>query len=82
MLPDNHFDFVFSIGCLCHVSFDGITAYARSLFPKLKPGANCFWLVADYDKYNRALADFDRLDIVGNMLPSGRVRNVIKYPLD
>lgn len=82
MLPENHFDYVFSFGCLCHVSFDGIMAYARNLYPKLKSGANCFWLVADYDKYNRTLTEFDRYDIVCNMLPPGRIRTVIKWPVD
>ena len=27
MLPENHFDFLFSFGCFCHISFDGIAAY-------------------------------------------------------
>lgn len=46
MLPENHFDYMFSFGCLCHVSFEGITAYAQNLYSKLKSGANCFWMVA------------------------------------
>jgi len=57
-LPEAYFDFMFSFGCLCHVSFDGIEAYARSIFPKLRSGANCFWLVADKDKF-QALVDSD-----------------------
>jgi hypothetical protein len=43
---------MFSFGCLCHISFDGITEYATNLFPKLKSGCNCFWMIADYDKLN------------------------------
>jgi len=46
---------MFSFGCLCHVSFDGITAYAQNLLPKLKSGAHCFWMVGDYKKFNAAI---------------------------
>jgi hypothetical protein len=55
MLPDNHFDFMFSYGCLCHVSLSGITEYAKHLYSKMKSGANCFWMVADQEKYNSAI---------------------------
>ncbi len=50
-LPENYFDYMFSFGCLCHVSFEGTTEYAKNLFDKLKSGADCFWLVADKKKY-------------------------------
>ena len=63
MLPDRHFDYLFSFGCLCHVSFEGITQYLTNLFRKLKPGANCFIMVADYDKYNRAVRTWDQLNV-------------------
>jgi hypothetical protein len=58
MLPANHFDYLFSFGCLCHVSFEGTTAYMTNLREKLKSGAHCFLMVADYDKFN---ASFDAL---------------------
>ena len=61
ILPNNHFTYMFSFGCLCHVSFEGITKYAVSTFPKLTSGSNCFWMVADYDKYNRAVLNLDSL---------------------
>jgi hypothetical protein len=64
MLPVNHFDFLFSFGCFCHVSFDGISAYMTSLFPKLKPGAHGFIMVADFDKYNRAVRHLDELSLL------------------
>jgi Methyltransferase domain len=51
MLPDGKFDYLFSYDTLCHVSFDGIEAYVRNLRPKLKEGAHCFLMVADFDKY-------------------------------
>ena len=69
MLPENRINFLFSFGCLCHVSFEGITAYMTRLFSKLRPGAQCFILVADYEKYNRAVDNLDRLSVV-NALPA------------
>lgn len=53
MLPEGVIDYVFSYDALCHVPFEGLEAYAGSLFTKLKPGAQCFWMVADYAKYRR-----------------------------
>jgi len=47
-LPDNYFRFMFSFGCMCHIPFSGITAYARNLYPKLTDGSHCFWMIADY----------------------------------
>ena len=65
MLEDNYFTYMFSFGCLCHVSFDGITQYASNIYAKLKPGTDCFWMVADYDKYEQALANrFDVSEII------------------
>jgi Methyltransferase domain len=55
-LPDDGIDFMFSYDALCHVPFDGIAAYADSLLQKLRPGAHCFWMVADYAKYKRFIA--------------------------
>jgi hypothetical protein len=54
-LPDNHFTYMFTFGCLCHVSFEGISQYAFNTYSKMKHGSDCFWMVADYDKYNRAM---------------------------
>ncbi len=70
VLPDNHFDYMFSFGCLCHVSFDGITAYARNLLPKLKSGAHCFWMVGDYQKFNSAISNTDVAGLWDNTLPN------------
>ena len=54
-LPDDHFTYMFSFGCLCHVSFEGISQYALNTYAKLKHGSDCFWMIADYDKYNLAV---------------------------
>jgi phospholipid N-methyltransferase len=63
MLPNNHFDYMFSFGCLCHVSFEGITEYAKHIFRKLRHGSNCFWMIADFDRYNRVTADAEKFNI-------------------
>ena len=68
MLPDNHFNYMFSYGCLCHVSFEGIQAYAANIFPKLKDKSNCFWMVADYDKYDRAVLNLRRFSIYSALM--------------
>ena len=39
MLPEDYFNYMFSFGCLCHVSFEGISEYAENIFPKLQIGA-------------------------------------------
>ena len=54
-LPENYFDYMFSMGCLCHIPFDGVKEYAKNIFSKLKSGANCFWMVADENKFNLAM---------------------------
>lgn len=71
-LREDYFNYMFSFGCLCHVSFDGIEEYAKNMFPKLKSGANCFWMVADYEKYNRVVGDLRKHSIWAAAAPSGR----------
>jgi hypothetical protein len=68
-LPDQRFDYMFSFGCLCHVSFDGIEAYAKNIFPKMVSGANCFWLVADKGKYERFVRAEKQFDIWSGLAP-------------
>lgn len=72
VLPDNYFTYMFSFGCLCHVSFEGITKYALSIYPKLTSGSNCFWMVADYDKYNRAVSSLGSLSYFNILLQRRR----------
>tara|TARA_B100001123_G_scaffold217020_1_gene245028 strand:- start:9078 stop:9656 length:579 start_codon:yes stop_codon:yes gene_type:complete len=50
-LEDNSIDYVFSYDVFCHISYSGAKAYIENLAPKLKKGANCFIMIADYDKY-------------------------------
>jgi len=76
-LPDNFFNYVFSFGCLCHISFDGIAEYATNLFPKLRSGCNCFWMIADYDKANTIPMREGDLDIYLHLLE----RKKVLFPL-
>jgi hypothetical protein len=68
-LPDRHFDFMFSFGCLCHLPPSGLQAYAQGLFPKLKPGGHCFWMVADYEKLNGAFEGLEFRRLLRLLLP-------------
>jgi len=79
ILPENYFNYMFSFGCLCHVSFEGITKYAVSIYPKLTSGSNCFWMVADYEKYNRAVSNLDRLSYWNTLVPARRKYFILKW---
>ena len=81
-LPEDHFDYMFSFGCLCHVSFDGTSAYARNLFSKLKSGANCFWLVADKQKYDSFIKVEKDFDIWRGLAPKRRSMMPIRKIFD
>lgn len=82
MLPDDHFSYMFSFGCLCHVSFDGIAEYARNLFPKMKRGSNSFWMVGDYEKYNQAVLRQKELSVTGACLSLRRRRLPLRWLFD
>jgi hypothetical protein len=51
-LPNDHFDFFFSFGTFCHITWESQQRYYRNILPKLKRGAQCFVMFADFDKYN------------------------------
>lgn len=73
-LPDDHFDYLFSFGALCHVSWDGIERYMHNLYPKLRHGANAFIMIADYDKANKLRDDPWRFDVVSRVFSEKRMR--------
>ena len=58
-LPDNHFNYMFSFGCLCHMPYEYVEDYAKSLFPKLQSGCECFWMIADYEKFNASIKNVE-----------------------
>jgi len=64
MLPENKFDYLFSYGTFCHIPFEGITEYMKNLHPKMKTGAHCFVMLADYEKYNSAWDNGHKLNII------------------
>jgi hypothetical protein len=70
MLPEDGIDFMFSHGCLCHVSFEGIARYAERIHSRLRRGANCFWMVTDAEKYNRAFLNYNVWDALARTLPA------------
>lgn len=71
-LPDDYFTYMFSFGTLCHVSFEGVSEYARTSFAKMTSGSHCFWMVADYAKFNRAVRELDQLSPWSRCLPRRR----------
>jgi len=81
ILPDNYFTYMFSYGCLCHVSFQGITEYAINIYDKMKKGSNCFWMIADYDKYNSAIIKDKYINIWKNIIPPQNKYAPLKYLL-
>jgi hypothetical protein len=66
MLPEDRFTYLFSFGTLCHIPFDGIAAYSQSIFPKLRAGAKCFWMIADLAHRNRVMGD-ERYSVIRTM---------------
>jgi len=68
-LPNNYFDYMFSFGTLCHVSFDVMEEYAQNLYNKMRPGANCFWMIADYENYNEIMSNLDSYGIIRKLVP-------------
>lgn len=78
-LPENHFDYMFSFGCLCHVSFDGISEYAENIFDKLKSGANCFWMIADRQKYQDFRGASEKFNVWRRLAPEKRNLAPLKW---
>lgn len=76
MLADDSIDYLFSFDALCHVSFDGIAAYLTSLLPKLRSGAHCFMMVADYTKFNNFVRNESQFDVTRTLLAknSGKLK--------
>ena len=66
--PDS-IDFCFSYDALCHVSFEGISSYAQSLYPRLRRGGHAVWMVADYEKFNRFVDAQDAYSALNVLLP-------------
>jgi hypothetical protein len=68
-VPLDAIDFTFSYDALCHVSFDGISEYAKNLFPRMRSGALGIWMVADYRKFNDFIAHQDSYNVLKCLLP-------------
>ena len=81
-LPENNFNYMFSFGCLCHISFEGITEYATNIFSKLKENTHCFWMVADKKKYADFLENTGEYDVWQNLSPKRKSLTPVKYAFD
>lgn len=80
-LPDNYFDFLFSFGTFCHISWEGQCQYYKNLYVKMKRGATAMIMFADFDKYNTAVKISKQLRvrrIHGNIVKSS-LGDVIFY---
>ena len=71
-VPDGAIDYFFSFGTFCHIPPARCLEYIRNLGPKMKPGAHGFLMIADYDKYNRFVAEQDRFS-VGRIYPDDAI---------
>jgi phospholipid N-methyltransferase len=80
-LPDNYFDFMFSYGTFCHITWDSQREYYKNLYPKLVCGASAMVMFADFDKYNSAIMNYRRLrvrKIDGNIVLSS-LKDMLAY---
>ena len=62
-VPDGSIDLFFSFGVFCHLTPEMCEQYIASLTPKMRVGSRGFLMIADFDKYNRCLANAERLSI-------------------
>ena len=76
MIANGTIDYVFSYDVLCHVSFAGISEYARSLYRVMKPGAHGFVMVADYRKFNAFVDTLGQRSALNVMLRPWRLGRI------
>ena len=57
-VPDQSVDYFFSFGCFCHLKPHMCISYFDSLARTMKPGADGFLMIADYDKFNACQSDY------------------------
>ena len=57
VLPDSSIDFLFSYDTFCNISLSGTAEYLKHLHSKLRPGAQCFIMLADAEKYRQFSPD-------------------------
>ena len=55
-VPDGiQFDFFFSFGCFCHIRRHGTAEYFGNIYRRMRPGAEGFVMISDYEKMAKAL---------------------------
>ena len=58
-------DFFFSFGCFCHIRRNNTETYFKNIYKKMRPGAEGFVMISDYEKMAHALGtSFDADAIV------------------
>jgi len=62
-LPEEYFDFLFSFGTFCHISWEGQCEYYRNLYSKMRSGGVGMVMIADFDKYNAAVRNLNKLRV-------------------
>lgn len=62
-VPDGSIDHFFSFGCFCHIRPETCERYITSLARKMKPGADGFLMIADYDKFNACMLQIEKRSI-------------------
>ncbi len=80
-LPVNYFDFLFSFGTFCHISWEGQCQYYKNLYAKMRRGSTAMIMFTDFDKYNAAMKNAKQLRvrrIYGNIIISS-LKDVIFY---
>lgn len=60
-LPDNHFDYCLSMATFYLLTEEQQAAYFKNLFPKMKQGAHCFIMLADFEKYKNHLGHYPEI---------------------
>lgn len=62
-IPDGSIDHVFSFGTFCHLSPQLQAEYFRTFARVMKAGAHGFVMYGDYDKFNAAMAEGEKLSL-------------------
>ena len=71
MIEDSSIDYFFSFGVFCHIHPSGVEKYLQALSTKMRSGTHGFLMIADYEKYNKAVSQPDRYTF-GNMFVGRR----------
>jgi SAM-dependent methyltransferase len=63
-IDDGSVTYFFSFGVFCHLPPEMSEEYVNSLARKMKPGADGFLMIADFDKFNRCIANKEQTSLL------------------